>query len=38
MEFVSRLKKTYNLEWIKLELLKTAFGKKDSYMGKKTRD
>ncbi|MGP4077490.1 energy-coupling factor transporter transmembrane component T family protein [Halobacillus sp. K22] len=35
MEFVSRLKKTYNLEWIKLELLKTAFGKKDSYMGKK---
>ncbi|WP_181349036.1 energy-coupling factor transporter transmembrane protein EcfT [Thalassobacillus sp. CUG 92003] len=35
MEFVSRLKKTYNLEWIKLELLKTAFGKKDSYMGRK---
>ncbi|KGP73776.1 energy-coupling factor transporter transmembrane component T family protein [Pontibacillus yanchengensis] len=35
MELVNRFKKTYNLEWVKLELLKTAFGKKDSYMGRK---
>lgn len=33
MELVDKLKKTYNIEWIKLELLKTAYGKKETYLG-----
>lgn len=33
MELVDKLKKTYNIEWVKLELLKTAYGKKETYLG-----
>ncbi|MCP3032850.1 energy-coupling factor transporter transmembrane protein EcfT [Halobacillus sp. A1] len=33
MEFVERFKKSFNIEWVKLELLKTAYGKKETYMG-----
>ncbi|MDZ5782037.1 energy-coupling factor transporter transmembrane component T family protein [Marinococcus luteus] len=33
MELIDKLKKTYNIEWIKLELLKTAYGKKETYLG-----
>lgn len=34
MQFVEKLRGSINLEWVKMELLKTAYGKKETYLGK----